>query len=640
MNELLKFKLELQSMMGSVLKKEQATSHGVFTSIDRDVKNTQRGLNALSNPIKVHVDTSGLHRAGVDIDRVNNKMNMLRTSGAMFLGTMAAQGVSRAAGFVQQQIGDVLKGGMAAGAVRSDFQAMAGAGDGAKLYTDLKKYIADSKFGPELNEMATGLMQAGINVKEILPDLKMFGDITGGNVEKMKMLGYAYGQVVQLGHLQAQDKNQLSGAGFNPLLEIKRTTGLSTTAINKMMESGAISADMVRNAMITATSPGGRYSGRLEGYMGTAGGMLEAQMGSIESIKQDFGESLTPSIENLLRETKPLVDDLPRMLAELKPEITDIVKGMADMVKWTRTHADTLKMWVGVVKVGVEAWGLWKAAALLQTAINWGLVKSLGIQAAETGVLTTAMNAESGAIAAQTLAVDNLTLAWNREKIAASGAALANEAAATNNLLLGQTAAFGMNGARAATAGVAGLAGSIMSKLSTATFAVGTAYIAGEIINEAGVFPKVNGKNTRWQDYVTVEGVDRLSAELKIEQERKRMNQMMAFKFFKDNWNAPGFMRRLNGNTTSEDFGGGLGLDFSGMLGRASAAVKGAGVPMIATDTRAISGGGARQIVINIDSFIKHQENRFENTKDAARDLKEDFERMFLEVVQSANAAM
>lgn len=54
----------------------------------------------------------------------------------------------------------------------------------------------------------------------------------------------------------------------------------------------------------------------------------------------------------------------------------------------------------------------------------------------------------------------------------------------------------------------------------------------------------------------------------------------------------------------------------------------------------AIAGGGEKLIVINVKSFAEHFNVNVQSVKESGREVKEVFERMFLEVLMSANAAM
>jgi hypothetical protein len=53
----------------------------------------------------------------------------------------------------------------------------------------------------------------------------------------------------------------------------------------------------------------------------------------------------------------------------------------------------------------------------------------------------------------------------------------------------------------------------------------------------------------------------------------------------------------------------------------------------------AITGGGEKQVVIHIKNFAEHFNVYAQNIKDGGKEVKEVFERMFLEVLMSANAA-
>lgn len=636
MNELLKFKLELQSMLGGALKKEGATAHGVFTGIDRDIQRTQRNLDELGKPIRVQVDTSQLRRAEGDINRVQQRMSALQSAGAVFLGTMAAQGLSRGLGFAQQQVADVLSGGKAAGAYKSDFATIGGK-EGSGLFNQLRQYVKDSPFGTEQYGLAQEMLSYGVAVKEILPDLKMFGDITGLNAEKMKLLEYAFSQMTSMGYLRGEDKNQMTGAGFNPLLELQRTTGKSMATLMQMMESRQISAEMVRGAFVSATSPGGRYYGRLAGLTNTAAGQEAAQLGSIEDAKMTLGESLMPTYAQLLKETRPLVDELPKMFEELRPSIEVVVKGMADMVKWTRTHSETLDKWVGLVKVGVEAWAAWKIGTVAMTAANWAWVTSVGAQTTETVAQTAAIGEENAMIVAQTAAVNDLAAAWTMETRAAIRAGVAGTEAASMAGLGNTTMGFA---AARASAGGAGLAAGFGSAVSSAVMPVAIAYFAGEALMQMAGKNMFTGKDFTWfgkNSFLNPNNSVAFGAGLTgflgiTPTMQEEMDKRRKIKELGGMMGGATMAQLQAGGAKAFDFGG-LSYDLSGGKGNSSA------VPTLSTDSATISGGGQKVINIynNYHAPLYNVENQtFQRFQEAVEDMEPAVIQVMQKVLNSA----
>lgn len=89
--------------------------------------------------------------------------------------------------------------------------------------------------------------------------MKMLGDISLGNGERLQSLSLAFGQVQASGRLMGGDLLQMVNAGFNPLEAIAKRTGETMIAVKERMSAGGVSVNEVEQAMKDATSEGGRF---------------------------------------------------------------------------------------------------------------------------------------------------------------------------------------------------------------------------------------------------------------------------------------------------------------------------------------------------------------------------------------------
>lgn len=84
--------------------------------------------------------------------------------------------------------------------------------------------------------------------------MKMLGDISLGNGERLQSLSLAFAQVTATGRLMGQDLLQMINAGFNPLEAIAKRTGETMTDVKERMSDGRVSVEEVEQAMKDATS--------------------------------------------------------------------------------------------------------------------------------------------------------------------------------------------------------------------------------------------------------------------------------------------------------------------------------------------------------------------------------------------------
>ena len=162
---------------------------------------------------------------------------------------------------------------------------------------------ADAMFG-ELKEMAatTPLMlkdyasaaqtMLGFNIEaeKVIPTLKAIGDISMGDSQRFQSLSLAFSQMSATGKLMGQDLLQMINAGFNPLTEISRKTGKSIAELKDEMSAGAISAQMVADAFMSATQKGGMFYGMQEKQGKDLKGQINALQGAIDDMFNALGE--------------------------------------------------------------------------------------------------------------------------------------------------------------------------------------------------------------------------------------------------------------------------------------------------------------------------------------------------------------
>lgn len=636
MDTLLRFKLELESMLSGALRNDQATAHGVFTGIDRDIQQTQRYMDQLGREIKIKIDTSAIAKA-------NSEMSALTQTGAMAAGSLIAQGVGRGLDFARDQVTDVFQKGMQGGALQMQFNTMAGVAEGGKLFEDLTKFIADSPLGPELYKDATTMQSFGIATREILPDLKMLGDVSMGNAQRLEALTLAFAQTTSAGKLMGQDLLQYVNAGFNPLAEIAAHTGQKMGDLRDAMSEGKITVDMVRQAFVWATSEGGRFYHMLDNIAETPFGKYQAELGNIETAKMKLGMALMPEVGHFFDTLKPIIDELPENLKKLEPSIDHLVRGMGDLVKWTSTHTETIEKWVTVAKIAAEAWLAWKVGTVALTAVNWLWVQSIGAQQTATLAATGATNQENLALQEQAELVGALTGEYIGLTAAQYEYMTASERAAFAGIMTGPNAAAGLAVGRMATSGATTLA----SGLSGAMVPV---MIGAFAIHALDQWMRVGKGGEKYKDMIGYENGEELSFfdligrnEAKrrfAELERNGYSEEEALQYARTGVNP-----KATKNGINYGFLSGMGFSpaaatNSSILAKYGVSTAAPNAPTLSTgDTDAITGGGRKQIIIHA-RFGDNMTNHFSSFEGGVEQVRADFERMFLSVLQSANAAM
>lgn len=167
---------------------------------------------------------------------------------------------------------------------------------GGQVAGDLRGLKENTILGPAVYQSAQVLMGYGVSAKEVSKDVRMLGEVSMGNAEKLQHLTLAFAEVSANGRLTGKEMRQFVNAGFNPLKEISDKTGKSMEVLREEMKKGAISAGMVKQAFESATGPGGRFYDMLNRMAETGAGKLQMLEGRVASLKIAFGERLQPAM--------------------------------------------------------------------------------------------------------------------------------------------------------------------------------------------------------------------------------------------------------------------------------------------------------------------------------------------------------
>lgn len=359
MTEQLGFVSTLKDLASGGFRRMASTASSSFSSIKRglggisnstvrpksSINDLNNRLNDLRKTRSLSIDSRQIRSLGREIDKTERRLNRLENSGrknsgggGFGLGGMLAGAGLAAAG------GSVLNAGMQAQAQRASFEVLAGSSEaGKQMFDELNKFAQDSIFGQEVFKNAQTMKAFGAANQEVMPDLKMLGDISMGNKERFESLTLAFSQSRATGKLMGQDLLQMVNAGFNPLQIISEKTGKSMATLKDEMSKGMISFDMVKGAFQSATSEGGKFYNMTNKIADTDFGKWEALKGQVSGLAMAFGLKLAPILGNL------------------------IDKYLAPMATWIGKHIDLVTGLGGALLGGVAAY---KAVTIAQGVLN------------------------------------------------------------------------------------------------------------------------------------------------------------------------------------------------------------------------------------------------------------------------------
>lgn len=315
---------------------------------------------------RVTLDTSQLDK---DVQRATGKFRQISQSAQQESNRMrdALLGVGKAMGIAfsaQQAIAFVKQ----VVSVRSEIQALevsfrtllGSQQASAELMRQMKEFAAATPL--QLGDLAKGaqtMLGFNVNPDEIMPMLKAIGDISMGDAQKFQSLTLAFSQMQSVGKLMGQDLLQMINAGFSPLAVMADKTGKSIGELKEEMSAGAISAEMVKQAFIDATSEGGQFFGMLSGQGDTVKGALAQLSGAFTDMFNGIGEQSEGLIKGSVKSVQWLIENYETLGKVLAGIIATY--GTYKAVMMTVVALERLQVQLALAKME----GMTKQAALL-----------------------------------------------------------------------------------------------------------------------------------------------------------------------------------------------------------------------------------------------------------------------------------
>ena len=324
-------------------------------------------VNALNDARdKVRSTAKDIEQSGMSIEQMFNKIK-LAAAGA-FMG-LSVKGL----------ISDIIR-------VRGEFQradtaiqTMLGSKEKAdELLSKVREYakISPLEFG-DITRATQMMIGFNIEADKVPGFIKAIGDVSMGESGKFNSLTLAFSQMSATGKLMGQDLNQMINAGFNPLSVMAEKTGKSMAELKEQMSKGAITAQMVQQAFIDATSEGGKFFNMSEEAAKTIGGQISMLNDAMDNMYNELGK----------KGEKVIVDSIG-MITSLVENYKEVGSVIADIV---------------------VAYGSYKAALLIMTGIEKAHVYWKGLEAAASALNAQANIAETGSVTVLGVAKMRLT---------------------------------------------------------------------------------------------------------------------------------------------------------------------------------------------------------------------------------------
>lgn len=203
------------------------------------------------------------------------------------------------------------------------FEVLLGSASKAAIMLEqIRKMAVTTPFdNVQLRDAAKILLNYGVVGENIMPMLRVLGDISMGNADKLHRLSIAYGQAMAAGRLMGQDLLQMINAGFNPLQEISKRTGETMAQLRDRMHAGQIGTAELTRAFADAVSEGGRFHNMMERMSKTLEGRWSTLVDVTKILLTTLGTDLMPILKQLVEWGIATVDWVNKLPAGLRVTI-------------------------------------------------------------------------------------------------------------------------------------------------------------------------------------------------------------------------------------------------------------------------------------------------------------------------------
>ena len=306
----------------------------------KKLQNTYKKLKAelIQNQSAFDKFNNRLKNLDGGLTQSTDKVNKLNSAFGKIASTFTA-------GYLAKKVLDL---GVAAVKTAGEFEQLAvsfevlagGAEQGKKLTDQIVELAAKTPLTTEaLSDGARTLLSFGEASEEVINDLKLLGDITGGDTQRMQSLTLAFAQIGSTGKLAGQDLLQMINAGFNPLAIISEKTGKSMATLKDEMSKGLITFNDVKQAMIDATSEGGRFYGMMNKQSETLNGKISTLSDNWDILNKNIGNKFLPYIKTVVDRLISLASTIEsplnmqlNILDGTIKSITNAFKGIRDII--------------------------------------------------------------------------------------------------------------------------------------------------------------------------------------------------------------------------------------------------------------------------------------------------------------------
>lgn len=172
------------------------------------------------------------------------------------------------------------------------------------------------------------------NIENTIKSIRMLGDTSGGNAEKLKSITAGYTKAMLKGKVDLESLNMIGEAGVPIFQELAKT--MNTKVGEKffdMISDGKIKTKDLTKTFENMTAKGGIFYGGMEIASKTLSGVWSSLKDDVSMAATEIGSILAPTIKTLITDSSSMAQKTREWIKANKELITDKFLKFVDSIK-------------------------------------------------------------------------------------------------------------------------------------------------------------------------------------------------------------------------------------------------------------------------------------------------------------------
>lgn len=193
-----------------------------------------------------------------------------------------------------------------------------------EVIAGLRKFAAETPFSmKDVTGAGKQLAGYGVAADQLVPSIKMLGDVSAATGKPLSELTYLYGTLINQDRAYLVDIKQFATAGIPIFSELAKVLGVTEDRTREMVEAGKVGIPEVQKAFVNMTAAGGRFHGLMARQATSFGGLREQLSDAWEVAKTKLGAAVIEELglKDAAKDMASFVTNLHSRIDEIRPAI-------------------------------------------------------------------------------------------------------------------------------------------------------------------------------------------------------------------------------------------------------------------------------------------------------------------------------